>query len=204
VVAEVVAERGTHTDSHGHRFGSTRRIPLKDATPEEVQILSPRSHEMPANRRVKGRSLVCNCGERPAVSLGCPSTARCQPYTVNATTVTAFYAAVVSTAALGFHGFQWWHGARTKVVLSAEFEVWRSGSQSLDSGVLVKVVNHSRHDVRVTLVSVEQGSWEDQTPRVKNRYEPGEDDGLPGVIRSKDVGEAWFSSERLDEEGVRR
>jgi hypothetical protein len=64
---------------------------------------------------------------------------------VNATTVTAFYAAVVSTAALGFHGFQWWHGARTKVVLSAEFEVWRSGSQSLDSGVLVKVVNHSRH-----------------------------------------------------------
>jgi hypothetical protein len=119
---------------------------------------------------------------------------------VEATTVIAAYAGVVSTAALGWQIYSWQHKRRSHVDVEARFALAVLSSRESPAKVIaIGVANHSDHAVRVTGAGLDLQDGSGCQLHHIGQF-PGAT--LPGVVASRDSASAYLPLDQVEAEGI--
>lgn len=108
--------------------------------------------------------------------------------------IVAGYAAVVSTAALGWQVLSWLLARKNRVKVIVKAALLGMDDGSMIDAVSVEVVNRSDHAVRVTGVGL---YLQDGSGRQMHQVTAPPGATLPGTVKSHDSGSTFFVAEDL-------
>ena len=112
--------------------------------------------------------------------------------------ITAIYAAVVATAALGWQVFQWRHRRKSHVSVDVKLAIFPMTAGGVRDGVTIDVTNRSERPIRVTSAGLFMQDGSRRT-FVQPQQPPGAE--LPGIVESYDSKLTYFWREDLTAAG---
>lgn len=119
---------------------------------------------------------------------------------MDATIAIAGYAAIVSTAALGWQVYSWRDQRRSHVAVEARFALAiLPDSDPAAKVVAIGVANRSDHPVRVTGAGLD---LQDDSGYQLHTFGQFPGATLPGVVSPRDSASAFLPLEKVEEEGI--